>query len=178
MANQRDQLTGRTGLCCSILVTLKRTSFHVQAFTCWFGERWVVTVGAFSDDSACTRSSGSCSRSDTVFDSLGAESALQDSLRDRLDMSLAVGFVKTSEDTRIDVLRIVRYVCFLVLTHMLCNLPVASGLWLGPARVIMTEAVQQWSGSVHSTTGEIGVVWGVARKQADQMSSYSAPSMQ
>ena len=37
--------------------------------------------------------------------------------------------------------------------------PSKSGLRLGPARVIMTEAVQQWSGSVHSTTGEIGVVW-------------------
>ena len=23
----------------------------------------------------------------------------------------------------------------------------------------MTEAIQQWSGSVHSTTGQIGVVW-------------------
>ena len=33
--------------------------------------------------------------------------------------------------------------------------PSKSGLWLGPARVIMTEAVQQWSGSVHSTTGLI-----------------------
>ena len=30
--------------------------------------------------------------------------------------------------------------------------PSKSGLWLGPARVIMTEAV-------HSTTGQIGVVW-------------------
>ena len=39
-----------------------------------------------------------------------------------------------------------------------------SGLWLGPARVIMTGAIQQWSGSVHSTTGQIGVV---SRKQAD-----------
>ena len=37
--------------------------------------------------------------------------------------------------------------------------PSKSGLWLGPARVIMTEAVQRWSGSVHSTTGQIGVVW-------------------
>ena len=37
--------------------------------------------------------------------------------------------------------------------------PSMSGLWLGPARVIMTEAVQQWSGWVHSTTGQIGVVW-------------------
>ena len=37
--------------------------------------------------------------------------------------------------------------------------PSKSGLWLGPACVIMTEAVQQWSGSVHSTTGQIGVVW-------------------
>ena len=35
--------------------------------------------------------------------------------------------------------------------------PSKSGLWLGPARVIMTS--QQWSGSVHSTTGQIGVVW-------------------
>ena len=39
------------------------------------------------------------------------------------------------------------------------GVPSKSGLWLGPARVIMTEAVQQWSGSVHSTTGQIGVVW-------------------
>ena len=37
--------------------------------------------------------------------------------------------------------------------------PSKSGLWLGPARVIMTEAIQQWSGSVHSTPGQIGVVW-------------------
>ena len=37
--------------------------------------------------------------------------------------------------------------------------PSKSGLWLGPARVIMTEAVQQWSESVQSTTGQIGVVW-------------------
>ena len=37
--------------------------------------------------------------------------------------------------------------------------PSKSGLWLGPARVIMTEATQQWSASVHSTTGQIGVVW-------------------
>ena len=37
--------------------------------------------------------------------------------------------------------------------------PPKSGLWLGPACVIMTKAVQQWSESVHSTTGQIGVVW-------------------
>ena len=37
--------------------------------------------------------------------------------------------------------------------------PSKSGLWLGPARVIMTEAIQQWIGSVHCTTGQIGVVW-------------------
>ena len=37
--------------------------------------------------------------------------------------------------------------------------PSKSGLWLGPARVIMTEAIQPWSGSVHSTKGQIGVVW-------------------
>ena len=37
--------------------------------------------------------------------------------------------------------------------------PSKSGLWLGPARVIMIEAVQQWSGSVPSTTRQIGVVW-------------------
>ena len=37
--------------------------------------------------------------------------------------------------------------------------PSKSGLWLGLARVIMTEAIQQRSGSVHSTTGQIGVVW-------------------
>ena len=36
--------------------------------------------------------------------------------------------------------------------------PSMSGLWLGPARDIMTEAIQQWGGSVHSTTGHIGVV--------------------
>ena len=36
--------------------------------------------------------------------------------------------------------------------------PSKSGLWLGPARVIMTESVQQWSGSVHSTIGQTGVV--------------------
>ena len=36
--------------------------------------------------------------------------------------------------------------------------PSKSGVWLGLARVIMTEASQQWSGSVHSTTGQIGVV--------------------
>ena len=33
--------------------------------------------------------------------------------------------------------------------------PSKSGLWL----VIMTEAIQHWRGSVHSTTGQIGVVW-------------------
>ena len=37
--------------------------------------------------------------------------------------------------------------------------PSKSGLWLGPARVIMTEAIQQCSGSAHSTTGQVGVVW-------------------
>ena len=37
--------------------------------------------------------------------------------------------------------------------------PSESGLWLGPAPVIMTEAVPQWSGSVQSTTRQIGVVW-------------------
>ena len=37
--------------------------------------------------------------------------------------------------------------------------PSKSGLWLGPSRATMTEAFQQWSGSVHSTTGQIGVVW-------------------
>ena len=36
--------------------------------------------------------------------------------------------------------------------------PSKSGLWLGLARVIMTEAIQQWSGSVHFTTGQMGVV--------------------
>ena len=33
-----------------------------------------------------------------------------------------------------------------------------SGLWLGPARVIMTAPVPQWSGSVHEPTGQVGVV--------------------
>ena len=37
--------------------------------------------------------------------------------------------------------------------------PSKSGLWLGPARVILTEAIQQWRGSVHSIAGQIGVVW-------------------
>ena len=42
--------------------------------------------------------------------------------------------------------------------------PSKSGLCLGAPRVIMTEAVQQWSGSVHSTTGQIGVVWSHGNK--------------
>ena len=33
--------------------------------------------------------------------------------------------------------------------------PSKSGLWLGPARVIMTEAVPQWCGSVRSTTEQV-----------------------
>ena len=37
--------------------------------------------------------------------------------------------------------------------------PSKSGLWLGPARVIMTEAIQQLSGSVLSTKGQKGVFW-------------------
>ena len=37
--------------------------------------------------------------------------------------------------------------------------PPKSGLWLGPARVIMTEPVQQWSSWAHNTTGQVGVVW-------------------
>ena len=37
--------------------------------------------------------------------------------------------------------------------------PSKSGLWLRPARVIMTEAIQEWCGWAHSTTGQIGVVW-------------------
>ena len=37
--------------------------------------------------------------------------------------------------------------------------PSKPGLWLGPASVIITEAVQQWSASVHSATGQICVVW-------------------
>ena len=44
-------------------------------------------------------------------------------------------------------------------TRGVIGAPSNSGLWLGPARVIMTEAIQQWNGSVHSTTGQIGVVW-------------------
>ena len=43
-------------------------------------------------------------------------------------------------------------------TRGVIGAPSKSGLWLGPARVIMTEVVQQWSGSVHSTTRQIGVV--------------------
>ena len=34
----------------------------------------------------------------------------------------------------------------------------SQGFGWDPARIIMTEAVQQWSGSVHSTTGQISVV--------------------
>ena len=44
-------------------------------------------------------------------------------------------------------------------TRRAIGAPSKSGPRLGLARVIMTEAVQQWSGSVHSTTGQIGVVW-------------------
>ena len=44
-------------------------------------------------------------------------------------------------------------------TRGVIGAPSKSGLWLGPATVIMTEAVQQWSGSVHSTTRQIVVVW-------------------
>ena len=43
-------------------------------------------------------------------------------------------------------------------TRVAIGAPSKSSLCLGPARVIMTEAVQQWSGPVHSTTGQIGVV--------------------
>ena len=63
-------------------------------------------------------------------------------------------------------------------TRGVSGAPSKSGLWLGSAPVIMTEAVQQWSGSVHSTTRQIVVVWSVTWKQTDQMSSHSAPSMQ
>ena len=53
--------------------------------------------------------------------------------------------------------------------------PSKSGLWLGPAPVIMTEAVQQWSAFYDKTNCcRLGVTW----KQTDQMSSHSAPSMQ
>ena len=44
-------------------------------------------------------------------------------------------------------------------TRRAIGAPSKSGLWPGPARVIMTWAVQQWSGSVHSATGQVGVVW-------------------
>ena len=63
-------------------------------------------------------------------------------------------------------------------TRGVIGAPSKSGLWLGPAPVIMTEAVQQWSGSVHSTTRLIGVVWVSHENKTDQMSSHSAPSMQ
>ena len=44
--------------------------------------------------------------------------------------------------------------------------PFKPGLWLGPARVIMTEAIQQWSGSVpfHDRTNWCCLV--IARKHA------------
>ena len=45
------------------------------------------------------------------------------------------------------------------MTRGVIDAPSKSGLWLGPARVIMTEAIHQWSGSVHSTTRQIVVVW-------------------
>ena len=35
-------------------------------------------------------------------------------------------------------------------TRKAIGAPSKSGLWLGPTRVIMTEAVQQWSGSVQN----------------------------
>ena len=45
--------------------------------------------------------------------------------------------------------------------------PSKSGLWLGPARVIMTEDVQQWRwiGAFHDRTNRCCLV--IARKQAD-----------
>ena len=45
------------------------------------------------------------------------------------------------------------------MTRGVIGAPPKSGLWVGPAPVIMTEAVQPWSGSVHSTTRQVGVVW-------------------
>ena len=45
------------------------------------------------------------------------------------------------------------------MTRGVIGAPSKSGLWLGTAPAIMTEAVQKWSGSVHSTTRQIGVVW-------------------
>ena len=56
--------------------------------------------------------------------------------------------------------------------------PPKSGLWLGPACVIMTKAVQQWSESVHSTTGQIGVVWVSHGNKLIRCHSHSTPSMQ
>ena len=65
-------------------------------------------------------------------------------------------------------------------TRRAIGAPSKSGLWLGPARVITTEAIQQWSGSVHSTTRQIGVVWlsHGRNKLIRCHPSYSAPSMQ
>ena len=40
-------------------------------------------------------------------------------------------------------------------TRGVVGAPSMSGLWLGAARVIMTE---QWSGSVHETTGQVGAI--------------------
>ena len=37
--------------------------------------------------------------------------------------------------------------------------PSKSGLWFGHARVVFTESVQKWNGSVHHTTGQIDDVW-------------------
>ena len=56
--------------------------------------------------------------------------------------------------------------------------PSKSGLWLGPARVVMTDtsSTMEWIGAFHDRTNRCCL--GVARKQADQMSSHSAPSMQ
>ena len=44
-------------------------------------------------------------------------------------------------------------------TRRVIGAPSKSGLWRGPARVIMTEDIQQWGGSIHSTTRQIGAVW-------------------
>ena len=63
---------------------------------------------------------------DLTLDAALFVAASDDSPRDRFDVSLIVGFVHASDDTHTNVLRIVRYVCFHVLTHMLCNRPLAA----------------------------------------------------
>ena len=55
--------------------------------------------------------------------------------------------------------------------------PPKSGLWLGPARVIMTEPVQQWS-SWAQYDGTSGRRVALAWRQVDQKPSHSASPLE